>query len=60
MNYSSSSTAGGVLSQSQRSEDTNGEGAGNDDDEYLEDRAANQGPIFSTPLQSARIALTRY
>jgi hypothetical protein len=43
MNCSSSSADGGVLCQSQRSGDTNGERAGNDDEEFLEDRAANQG-----------------
>ena len=49
MNYSSSSAAGGVLCQSQRSGHTNGE-AGKDDEKFLEDRAANQGRHLLTLL----------
>jgi hypothetical protein len=50
MNSSSSSADGGVLCHSQRSRDTNGERAGNDDEEFLEDGAANQGRHILTLL----------
>jgi hypothetical protein len=59
MNDSSSSAIGGVLCQCQRSGDTNGE-AGSDDEEFLEDRAANQGRRILTLLTAAQIALTHY
>ncbi len=44
-----------VLCQSQRSRDTNGE-EGNDDEEFLEDRAANQGRHILTLLTDCQIA----
>ena len=50
MNCSSSSADGGVLCQRQRSEDTNGGRAGNDDEEFLENGAANQGRHILTLL----------
>ena len=49
--YTPSSIADGrVLCQSQRSGDTNGECPGNDDEEFLEARAANQGRHILTIL----------
>jgi hypothetical protein len=59
MNHSSNRAAAGVLRQSQRSDDTNGETA-NDDEEFLEDRAANGGRHILTLLSAAQIALTHY
>jgi hypothetical protein len=41
MNYSSTSVASGMLCQSQRGGEANRE-TGNDDEQFLEDRAANQ------------------
>jgi hypothetical protein len=59
MNPSSSNM--GVLCQSRFSGETNGEHAGNDDEEFLEDRAANQGRhILNPPNRPRRIALTHY
>jgi len=49
VNFSSGSVAVGMLCRSRRSTDTNEEGAGNDDGEFLEDRAANQGHHILTP-----------
>jgi hypothetical protein len=42
MNYSSTSAAGGMLCQSQRGGDANRE-TGNDNEQFLGDRAANEG-----------------
>ena len=57
----SSSNNMGVLCPSRRSGETNGERAGNDDEEFLEDRAANQGRhILNPPNRLRRIALTHY
>jgi hypothetical protein len=50
MNYSSSGADGGVLCHSDRSGATNSERAGNDDEEFLEDGAGNQGPHILTLL----------
>jgi hypothetical protein len=59
MNSSSSSM--GVLCQSRRSGETNGERAGNDDEEFLEDQAVNQGRhILNPPNSLRRMALTHY
>ena len=59
MTHSSSSAAGGVLRQSQRSDDTNRETA-NDDEEFLEDRAENRGRHTLTLLSAVQIALPHY
>ena len=57
----SSSNNMGVLCQSRRSGETNGERAGNDDEEFLEDRTVNQGRhILNPPNRLRRIALTHY
>src|ERR1039458_379926 len=44
------SARGGVLSRSQRSQNTNGKSAGNHDEEFLEDRPPNQGRHILTLL----------
>ena len=49
MNYSSTSVAGWMLCQSQRGGEANRE-TGNDDKQFLEDRAANQGRHILTLL----------
>ena len=59
MNHSSSRAAGGMLCQSQRSEDANRQPA-NDDEEFLEDRAENRGHHILTLLSAAQIALPHY
>ena len=68
MNYSSTSAAGGMLCQSQRGGDANRE-TGNDDEQFLGDRAANDRvnagciegarDIVPRMLHSATSAFTR-